>query len=255
MFCHGISNNTDHKSRDCPVLRKLGVKLEKCSDGDNCEAATHVASNSTTPGPAPSAATAVSPLLEVMPGSNTIPGRFAASVKVDAFDSGDEYEYEEKALGTMYFSSPNTNNTHDIYLCSTPSCRHSLAKETITQTTNIHTSSWTASDSQGVNTIYLPRSILDLLQNHTAHQQVPNHSIHSGSTTLVVADMGATNHMLPDKSAFISYTPVTGRHVCHNCQKGICYYLAQQQEKNPYLRLSPHARSLQPPLQPAGTSM
>jgi hypothetical protein len=31
--------------------------------------------------------------------------------------------------------------------------------------------------------------------------------------SLLVADTGATDHMLPNKSAFISYYPISGRHV------------------------------------------
>ena len=49
-----------------------------------------------------------------------------------------------------------------------------------------------------MNTVYLPKTVLGVLF-HT--------------TSLVVADTGATDHMLPDKSAFISYHLVTGQRV------------------------------------------
>ena len=29
MFCHDTAHNADHKSRDCPILKKLGFNLEK----------------------------------------------------------------------------------------------------------------------------------------------------------------------------------------------------------------------------------
>ncbi len=42
---------------------------------------------------------------------------------------------------------------------------------------------------------------------------MPNFPIRGESTTLVVADTGATDHMLPDKSAFVSYTLVAGHRI------------------------------------------
>ncbi len=54
--------------------------------------------------------------------------------------------------------------------------------------------------------------VLTLLQNpHT--NKLDNKGGDSG-TTLLVADTGATDHMLPDKSVFISYYPVVGWRVC-----------------------------------------
>ncbi len=35
MFCHDTACNSDHKSRDCPILKKLGFKLEKRTSLDN----------------------------------------------------------------------------------------------------------------------------------------------------------------------------------------------------------------------------
>jgi hypothetical protein len=66
---------------------------------------------------------------------------------------------------------------------------------------------------QGVNTIYLPKMVLSLLNNPPAHSIVHFQGILSKHMSLLVADTGATDHMLPDKSAFISYYPVSGRHV------------------------------------------
>ncbi len=48
----------------------------------------------------------------------------------------------------------------------------------------------------------------------------PEHSIkifsdaHRPQTSILVANTGATNHMIPDKSAFISYCPCLGQEVC-----------------------------------------
>ena len=65
-----------------------------------------------------------------------------------------------------------------------------------------------------MNTIYLPKTVLSLLANPPARPSVsPTRGSSSTRTSLVVADTGATNHMLPDKSAFISYHIITGRRV------------------------------------------
>jgi len=72
----------------------------------------------------------------------------------------------------------------------------------------------TSQDPQGVNTIYLPKTVLSLLANPPTKSISLIHGPSSKRMwSLVVADTGATDHMLPDKSAFISYYPVTGRRV------------------------------------------
>jgi hypothetical protein len=63
-------------------------------------------------------------------------------------------------------------------------------------------------DPQGVKTIYLPKTALALLKNPQAHKHGP--TARHANTTLFVADTGATDHMLLDKAAFISYYPVKG---------------------------------------------
>ena len=76
------------------------------------------------------------------------------------------------------------------------------------------TLSHTSSDPKGVNTVYLPKTVLALLQNPPKHSLVHfQHATLRPCTSLLVADTGATDHMLPDKAAFISYYPVTGRRV------------------------------------------
>ena len=74
--------------------------------------------------------------------------------------------------------------------------------------------SCSAMNPQGVNTIYLPKMVLSLLTNPPTKSN-SNIGLRSSltCTSLVIADTGATDHMLPDKYAFISYYPVTGRQV------------------------------------------
>ncbi len=64
-----------------------------------------------------------------------------------------------------------------------------------------------------MNTIYLPKTVLSLLANPPRPSASPTPGSSSTRTSLVVANTGATDHMLPDKSVFISYHTVTGRRV------------------------------------------
>jgi hypothetical protein len=69
-------------------------------------------------------------------------------------------------------------------------------------------------DPKGVNTIYLSKTVLALLKNLPSHLTARLTKFKNQHLTiLLVADTGATNHMFPDKRAFISYYPVSGRHV------------------------------------------
>jgi hypothetical protein len=74
-----------------------------------------------------------------------------------------------------------------------------------------HFAARSSCDPQGIKTIYLPKTVLALLQNPRAYK--PDRKRCGTGTTLLVADTGATDHMLPDKSVFISYYPVIRRQV------------------------------------------
>jgi hypothetical protein len=74
-----------------------------------------------------------------------------------------------------------------------------------------HFAARSSCDPRGVKTIYLPKTVLALLQNPRAYK--PDCKRCGTGTTLLMADTGATDHMLPDKSAFISYYLVIGRRV------------------------------------------
>jgi hypothetical protein len=237
MFCHNTTRNTDHKSGDCPILKKLGFKLEKRSDLDNANAALRV-----TAPPAPDSAKpapASAPPLDNTSGSASLPGNFSALAETDSLDSGDDYNYEEKSTGLMYLgtSSGKTNTPSHAYLSLSCNCASSNTNPlnnsfatpeiggTLSNNTppndpsstqvmgghlpvHDHSLSRSSPDPQGVKTIYLPKTVLSLLQNPTHPKS--NRKRSGFGTTLLVADTGATNHMLPDKSAFIPYYPIVG---------------------------------------------
>ncbi len=78
---------------------------------------------------------------------------------------------------------------------ATTSCRHSTS----------------SMDPTGVCMVQLPKRVTALLNNPPAHSIAFVSTKLHPCTSLLIADTGATDHMIPDKSAFISYPPVTGR--------------------------------------------
>jgi hypothetical protein len=65
-------------------------------------------------------------------------------------------------------------------------------------------------EPHGVQTMCVPKKVLALLSNPPTQSVALSVALHCTRTSLLVADSGATDHMLPDKSAFISYSPVEG---------------------------------------------
>ena len=72
----------------------------------------------------------------------------------------------------------------------------------------------TSSNPKGIHTINLPKMVLALLENPPAQSISIHNTMLRPTMSLIVADSGATDHMIPHKSAFISYYPVLGRRVC-----------------------------------------
>ncbi len=113
---------------------------------------------------------------------DSLPGGFLASAEGGAYNSGNEYNYGGKWSGAMYLGTTSTKgNNSDPYLDLHSSCCYistdsSPLEETsgspVTDTPHQdHSSSRTLRHLQGVNTIYLARTILALLCNPLAHCQ------------------------------------------------------------------------------------
>jgi hypothetical protein len=105
--------------------------------------------------------------------------------------------------------SPSCNHTSEV----TPDMGGNVNGPTSTPSmgsdqVQLHSASRPSRNPSGVKTIYLPKTVLTLLQNPHAYKL--DNKGGSPGMPLLVADTGATDHMLPDKSAFISYYPVVG---------------------------------------------
>jgi hypothetical protein len=128
---------------------------------------------------------------------------------------GDEFDYKGKYEGLVFTSKTKSNAS--LY----PHASHATAKTTEdthpptnppTATTSCRHST-SSIDSKGVHTVQFPKQVIALLINPPAHSIAFVSTKLLPHTSLLVADTGATDRMIPDKSAFISYRPVTGRHV------------------------------------------
>ena len=129
-----------------------------------------------------------------------------AATEADSYDSGKEFDYEGRHEGLVYNGKPKSN----VFVY--PSASHATAEPLDTSsesTTNCYLTT-SSIDPQGVRTTPLPKHVIALLRNPPAYSTglVPGEA-HS----LLVANTGATDHMIPDKSVFISYRPVSGRRV------------------------------------------
>jgi hypothetical protein len=114
MFCHNIARNSDHKTRDCLILKKLGLKLEMQSELDsNIDATLRITALPAAESATPTAATPA-PYSNNVSGWASLPGGFSAAAKQDSNNSGDEYNYEGKSSGSICSSSlakPKTSRT------------------------------------------------------------------------------------------------------------------------------------------------
>jgi hypothetical protein len=218
MVCHNTSNKGGHHRKDCPILKQVGIKLVKQTPVDGNKAASHVGES---PAPAPVPAPAAPAPAPTDGGSTATPGAFTAATEPDSYDSGEEFDYEDKYEGSVYSGKSKTNvsiyprASHATAELLGPASESSCSTELLgpaSQSSCRRTTS--PMDPKGIRTVQLPKLVLALLDNPPAHSTSVVPAKHgSMHTNLIVADTGATNHMLPDKSTFISYRPVTGRRV------------------------------------------
>jgi hypothetical protein len=216
MFCHNSARNANCKSHDCPILKKLGFKLEKWMDSNKADTASWVIAppkgDTTKPAQTPA------PASDATSGLGSLPGSFSAVVEPVSYDSGDDYNYKGKSSGSMYSdtSSDKPNSSSLAYISLSPSCNHtsgvtpdmgggvndsSSTPDMGGNQVQVHSVSRSSCNPCGVKTIYLPKTVLTLLQN--PHAYTLDNKGGGLGTALLVADTGATDHMLSNKSTFI----------------------------------------------------
>jgi hypothetical protein len=127
--------------------------------------------------------------------------------------------YLGTSLDKSYFSSLT-------YISLSPSCNHtsevtpdmggnvngpSSTPNMGSNQVQLHSASRSSCDPQGVKRIYFPKMVLTLLKNPHAYKL--DNKGGSPGTMLLMADTGATDHKLSEKSTFILYYPVVGLQV------------------------------------------
>jgi hypothetical protein len=175
MFCHDTARNSNHKSCNCPILKKLGFKLEKRTGLDNTGGDAASCVTAPPAGNAPKPASSPAPALDATTGSETIPGAYAVAAEPDSYDSGEDYDYEGKSSGLTYSGtrSGKPNATSIAYINTSPSCHHTSNNAPTMEngydppymrgTDNFappmgsnHFAPRSSCDPRGVKTIYLP---------------------------------------------------------------------------------------------------
>ncbi len=169
-------------------------------------------------------------------GSSSTPGAFLASTALDLYNSGKEFDYKGKQDSTFYGSSSKSNMS-DVCLGLSPSCCHvstgpysenggfiqsqdpsvsfagnavGHAQQCPSASSAVGAHSFSPPNPKGVCTMSLFKIVLALLNNLPVHSISFHNTKKHCCTSLLVAYIEATNHMIPDKSAFIFYYPVSG---------------------------------------------
>jgi hypothetical protein len=214
LICH--QDGDKHLPVNCPLLAKLNLKLVKGPPPAAAPAPVppgHVTVASPTPGGR--SAVADRALASGLSGSGDVPLVLVTTVADDEYNSGDDFCWEGNQYG-VGFTGPfaigcNSNNNVALF----PSCLHAVVEVT----TPFLVSQDSPSMCPESCTPSLP--FVSLLRCHVLSCTLSSiiacmsaASILPGSgCRFTVTDSGATDHMLPDKSAFISYNLVTNLQV------------------------------------------
>jgi hypothetical protein len=193
-----------HVPTQCLLLAKLNLKLITClpvASSLSSSATPQCSLPSPMPAPTPGgrgAATDASPATGVLGSSSALSGSTAAIAPAvpppGNFNSDDEYHWDGDDLWVEY-PPPKVNMRIAPYspLCSHISAISSILESTLLSCLQIHQPCLSSALQQLLNNLSFLPVVLPL------HHR-----------WLAVADTGATDHMVPDKSCFISYTSISG---------------------------------------------
>jgi hypothetical protein len=196
-----------HVPTKCPLLTELNRKLIVCQPARPSSAAAAPAGAKAdpagTPSPAPNpggcAASTDTGFGSGSAGSVAAPSGLTAAVAPVSDEEG-EYDTDEEFTwdgNETAFGDLNCNLTKSVGPYPSPSCCHARV-------------SFSTNDAPSAfRSISLPTTITRLIDKLSLSPTAP---LFNGC--FAVADSGATDHMFPDKSSFISYKIVSGLQVC-----------------------------------------
>jgi hypothetical protein len=193
MICHNTSNKPAHHSKDCPILKKIGLKLVKRTPADGGDAASRVGHEA--PPPAPPTTPPAAPNSPAKNGGSTgMPGAFTAATEHDSYESGNDFDYEGKYEGKVY-SSANSKSNVPVYPCASHASVNISSPDLPPVTTSCRRS-MSSIDPTGVRTVRLPKLVIALLNNPLAHSIAFTYNTPWPCTSLLVANNGATDHII-----------------------------------------------------------
>jgi hypothetical protein len=192
-----------HVPTQCLLLAKLNLKLITClpvASSPSSSAPPWCPLPSPTPAPTPggcAAATDASPATGVSGYSSALSGITAATAPAAPppgnFNSDDKFHWDGNDFGVKYAPSKvNMRVTPYSPLCSHVSAISSISKSALSLCLQTRQPCLSSALQQLLNNLSLLPVVLPL---------------HHGR--LAVADTRATDHMVPDKSCFISYTSIS----------------------------------------------
>jgi hypothetical protein len=158
MICHNTLNKPAHHSRDCPILKQIGLKLVKCTPGNGGNAESRVGHEAPATAPAHAPLAAPVPAAVKNGGSTGTPGATVAT-KDKSYNSGDEFDYKGKYEGLVF--SGKTKPNASLYphashaTAETTEDTHPPAKPPPPTTSCRHSTS--SMDPTGVCTVQLPK--------------------------------------------------------------------------------------------------
>ncbi len=126
VICHNSARGNKHFTLKCPVLKKLGMRLEKRSAADQGpDLAARVASDSScNPAATPSPASAPVP----DSGSSSLAGARMACTEAESYNSGEKFDYEGKYEGSFSAGATKSSTKSSLYLPASPLCSHSSSE-------------------------------------------------------------------------------------------------------------------------------
>ena len=199
FYCAICHSKDKHLPTKCPLLTELGLKLIDVgggSAGGPKPPAGTTPTGGTAGIPGAKAAAAGFPAPPTDDSSAAPAGMTASLVADEDEDSTDSFRWDGDKDGVTFDEAVKPKASVSSYLPSTPNpscCRVSFEAGP------------TCSVTQLANDIILPPLLVRLLL-----KAIP--TTNSGSR-FVVADTGATDHMVPDRGAFISYKSIHGLRV------------------------------------------
>jgi hypothetical protein len=194
-----------HVPTQCPLLAKLNLKLITCLPVASSPSSS-ASPQRPLPSPAPaptlgvraaatdaSSATVVSRSFFVLSGSTA--AIVLAAPPPGDFDSNEKYHWDKDDLGVEYDALPKLNMLIPPYplSCSHVSAIPSVLESALSSRLQVHQRRLSSALQQLLKNLSLLPVVLPL------HHR-----------WLAVADTGVTDHMVPDKSCFISCTSISG---------------------------------------------